>query len=67
MPAQIDDGWTTSTPEAVGLDSQVLCGLVHWLDSLAASGTSTGRRLPARGPIGASFSAYSTGWPPATW
>ena len=37
MPAQIDGGWTTSTPESVGLDSQVLCGVVHWLDSLHGS------------------------------
>src|ERR1700730_10368539 len=40
MPAQMDDGWTTSTPEAVGVDSQVLCGLVHWLDSLHRSNMS---------------------------
>jgi DNA invertase Pin-like site-specific DNA recombinase len=46
MPAPMDDGWTTSTPEAVGVGSQVLCGVVHWLDSLHRSD------MPASAPTG---------------
>jgi DNA invertase Pin-like site-specific DNA recombinase len=46
MPAPMDDGWTTSTPEAVGVGSQVLYGVVHWLDSLHRS------NMPASAPTG---------------
>jgi DNA invertase Pin-like site-specific DNA recombinase len=46
MPAQMDDGWTTSTPEAVGLDSQLLSGVMHWLDSLHRS------NMPTSAPTG---------------
>jgi len=37
VPLPMDDGWTTSTPEAFGLDSQLLSGVAHWLDSLCGS------------------------------
>jgi Resolvase, N terminal domain len=57
MPAPMDDGWTTSTPEAVGVGSQVLCGVVHWLDSLHRS------NMPASAPWArrstASLSSYA--------
>src|SRR5262245_48591270 len=37
VPADIDDGWTISAPEAVGIEGGALTGVVDWLDALDQS------------------------------